>query len=275
MADFEDTNQIIDTIKRNKQLSSAITTSPTITFPVQVNAHDILMKLKARYNDDLQREGHPTMHSNIDLLVISCMRHRTNRIINLVGYDRQETERLINTTYSELVLPEDYKLAADIKDYYLKKFSWYILAEKPLSNFRTNLLEQLKNPNITTFTHETIGMLFSLPAFYQYDIGLDEFIRKATPIDVNDFRSFNVGQIEKSLDVLYVAKKTYVKRKSVFYWMLDENKYPCLLVTDENNPLLPLLNMLLSKTIHATCSELLCTRDNFTYKIVKLHDVKL
>jgi hypothetical protein len=128
-----------------------------------------LATLTAGWLDEIKSE--PKIHRfEDDPVALSCAVFREWRSNHLA--------RFLDLT-AATALPEDHATAAQIRDYYGKKFSYQLLKGHTLSPFRQTLV------GLMAETHHVeqsqMGMLYRLPGFYHEDQETDHMFEHVTP----------------------------------------------------------------------------------------------
>jgi hypothetical protein len=151
-----------------------------------------------------------------------------------VGYHRVNKEYGIFHTFDNLI-EQDFIEANVIREYYSKKYFWRGLkSNRPLSEFRSNLLKLIAINENWELTDKETGLFVKLPAFYKEDRFYD-FLIKNFKTD-KKFYEGTVG-LDKT-DTLEFLGKTFRwqgKRLST-YWFKNKDNRLYGYTTDHKHP---------------------------------------
>jgi hypothetical protein len=175
-----------------------------------------------------------------DILALSVTWHRLRPLIshgisNIVNPSNRPTKLTDSILFKEMI-QEDRDKANVIRDYYSKKLMMLTLKGQPLTNYRKDLNIFIHGDS-KTVKEEMMPLVYRLPEFHEYDVGLDEMF-----LDLDT--RFEDSEIAFStIRTLCPVKKFTVKRKSrkfVEYWMKDNENKPYKIEIDTNNELIHL-----------------------------------
>ena len=175
-----------------------------------------------------------------DILALSVTWHRLRPLIshgisNIMNPSNRPTKLTDEVLFKEMI-PEDREKANVIRDYYSKKLMMFTLKGQQLTSYRKDL-NTFIHGDCKVVKEEMMPLVYRLPEFYEYDVGLDEMFLEL------DTR-FEGSQISLStIKTLTPVKKFTVKRKSrrfVEYWLKDEENKPYKIEIDSNNELMHL-----------------------------------
>jgi len=175
-----------------------------------------------------------------DILALSVTWHRLRPLIshgisNIMNPSNRPTKLTDEVLFKEMI-QEDRDKANVIRDYYSKKLMMFTLKGQQLTSYRKDL-NTFIHGDCKVVKEEMMPLVYRLPEFYEYDVGLDEMFLEL------DTR-FEGSQIASStIKTLNPVKKFTVKRKSrrfVEYWLKDEENKPYKIEIDSNNELMHL-----------------------------------
>ena len=175
-----------------------------------------------------------------DILALSVTWHRLRPLIshgisNIMNPSDRPTKLTDSILFKEII-QEDRDKANLIRDYYSKKLMMFTLKGQQLTSYRKDL-NTFIHGDCKVVKEEMMPLVYRLPEFYEYDVGLDEMFLEL------DTR-FEGSQISLStIKTLTPVKKFTVKRKSrkfVEYWLKDEENKPYKIEIDSNNELMHL-----------------------------------
>jgi hypothetical protein len=162
------------------------------------------------------------------------------------------------------LISEDYTHAERIRDYYSKKIVMWKLKGERMSNYRNDLSTFVHSDGMK-FKEEMLGLAYYLPAFYEYDIQLDEVRLQVEPTGITKKPMINSSRI--FIPIKRIAQKT--KRISVVqYWLKDaKNDYAAMIQIEAKNQLEHLWNHVFNNNnlIEINGNFHLKQRDNFEY----------
>jgi hypothetical protein len=175
-----------------------------------------------------------------DILALSVTWHRLRPLIshgisNIMNPSNRPTKLTDEILFKEMI-QEDREKANVIRDYYSKKLMMFTLKGQQLTSYRKDL-NTFIHGDCKVVKEEMMPLVYRLPEFYEYDVGLDEMFLEL------DTR-FEGSQISLStIKTLTPVKKFTVKRKSrkfVEYWLKDNENKPYKIEIDSNNELMHL-----------------------------------
>ena len=175
-----------------------------------------------------------------DILALSVTWHRlrpliSHNISNIMNPSNRPTKLTDEILFKEII-QEDRAKANVIRDYYSKKLMMFTLKGQQLTSYRKDL-NTFIHGDCKVVKEEMMPLVYRLPEFYEYDVGLDEMFLEL------DTR-FEGSQISLStIKTLTPVKKFTVKRKSrkfVEYWLKDNENKSYKIEIDSNNELMHL-----------------------------------
>ena len=192
------------------------------------------------FADNANVKKYEVFETTEDILALSVTWHRLRPLIshgisNIVNPSNRPT-KLTDTILFKEMIQEDREKADVIRDYYSKKLMMFTLKGQRFSNYRKDL-NTFIHGDCKVVKEEMMPLVYRLPEFYEYDVGLDEMFLEL------DTR-FEGSQISLStIKTLTPVKKFTVKRKSrkfVEYWLKDNENKPYKIEIDSNNELMHL-----------------------------------
>ena len=198
--------------------------------------------------------------SPIDLLALSSAWKRMRD----AGTAHGRIGKLLDKDLFDSLISEDYTHAERIRDYYSKKIVMWKLKGERMSNYRNDLSTFVHSDGMK-FKEEMLGLAYYLPAFYEYDIQLDEVRLQVEPTGITKKPMINSSRI--FIPIKRIAQKT--KRISVVqYWLKDaKNDYAAMIQIEAKNQLEHLWNHVFNNNnlIEINGNFHLKQRDNFEY----------
>jgi len=175
-----------------------------------------------------------------DILALSVTWHRLRPLIshgisNIMNPSNRPTKLTDEILFKEMT-QEDREKANVIRDYYSKKIMMFTLKGQKLSNYRKDL-NTFIHGDCKVVKEEMMPLVYRLPEFYEYDVGVDEMFRDL------DTRFEELKIASPKLLTLYPVKKFTVKRKHrkfVEYWLKDKENKPYKIEINSNNELIHL-----------------------------------
>jgi hypothetical protein len=152
-----------------------------------------------------------------------------------VNPSNRPTKLTDSILFKELI-QEDREKADVIRDYYSKKLMMFTLKGQKFSNYRKDL-NTFIHGDCKVVKEEMMPLVYRLPEFHEYDVGLDEMFRDLDTRFEDSEISFS------TIRTLYPVKKFTVKRKDkrfVEYWLKDEENRPYKIEIDCSNDLMHL-----------------------------------
>ena len=175
-----------------------------------------------------------------DILALSVTWHRLRPLINngtstIIDPSNRPTKLTDSILFKEII-QEDRDKANLIRDYYSKKLMMFTLKGQQLTNYRKDL-NTFIHGDCKVVKEEMMPLVYRLPEFYEYDVGLDEmFLELDTRFEGSKIASSAIKKLNP-------VKKFTVKRKSrkfVEYWLKDEENKPYKIEINSNNELIHL-----------------------------------
>jgi hypothetical protein len=198
--------------------------------------------------------------SPIDLLALSSAWKR----LRDAGTAQGRIGKLLDKDLFDLLISEDYTHAERIRDYYSKKIVMWKLKGERMSNYRNDLSAFVHSDGMK-FKEEMLGLAYYLPAFYDYDIQLDEVRLQVEPAGITKKPMINSSRL--FIPIKRIAQKT--KRISVVqYWLKDaKNDHAAMIQIEAKNQLEHLWNHVFNNNnlIEINGNFHLKQRDNFEY----------
>lgn len=158
-----------------------------------------------------------------DLITLSCAWYRLRKDYkNKTAITR--IENMLSEQLFSSVTEEDRVHAAEIRDYYSKKFMVLSLKDQRLTSFRQDLYDYL-NGDGKKFMEKVIPMIYRLPEFYEHDSKFD-VVKRDFKKEIPNFKSY-YGNNKLDLSLMPVAKfnKTLKRGKFIEYWLKDDNDF--------------------------------------------------
>jgi hypothetical protein len=128
---------------------------------------------------------------------------------------------------------DDFNDAEDIKTYYSKKLMWSSLKDSRLSDYRTHLMSYLAHPK-TILSRKEVGMIVSLPYFYAEDQVMDLIAKNYQVADCPHVKP-NLKKFTRELAYVHQTSRWINKKKFIFYWFADDNKFVYNIQLEEGN----------------------------------------
>lgn len=210
--------------------------------------------------DDLL-EVHTFIH---DPLLLSCVLYRLvkeNQNPIAKGYSLTD-----QTTIEKYITAIDHKAANEISTYYSGKLLFSKLKGKETTKYRDDLYQYLVNRPLVV-DNRTVGMIYKLPYFYEYDTKLNEIFDGTNILDIT-----GIKHIAVDLNVSLVGKlDPYRKRNPVVeYWFKCDdlgNDTRILVQIEKKNPLITLLDeYLVNNKVMLSCKlDQEKLRDDYVY----------
>jgi hypothetical protein len=198
--------------------------------------------------------------SPMDLLVLSSAWKR----LRDSGSAQGRISKLLATELFQEVSSLDHQHAEKIRDYYSKKIVMWKLKGDKMSSYR-NDLSSLVHSDGTKFREDMLGLAYYLPAFYEYDIQLDDVRLQVESTGLAKKPMIN------SSKTLTPIKRIVQKTKhisAVQYWLKDtQNNHAAIIQIETKNQLEHLWNHVFatSDTIEINGNFHHKQRDNFEY----------
>ena len=171
--------------------------------------------------------------------------------------------RLLDKELFEELSNEDHQRAAEIRDHYSKKIvMWKLMGDK-LSKYREDLNIFVHSDGLK-FKEDMLGLAYHLPAFYEYDVQLDDVRLQVVSTKVPT-KALRDNRTLKPLKRIMFKNK---RNALVQYWLQDsETDTAAMIQIDTKNPLEHLWNRIFetSATLDVSGNFNLKKRDNFEY----------
>lgn len=202
---------------------------------------------------------------DVDPLVLSV------RLKKMKSADTTAWYRLESPQVKAELDEEDWNDAIKIKDYYSKKLVWDTLSDVNLTDYRSSLLQLLHHPKHNLSNRE-VGMIVTLPYFYEEDQILDDIIKS---YDVKDPPRVtpNLGRFTRKLTHIATTSRWVNKTDFNFYWFADDNKFVYLIQLAKDNLLLKFFEDAVLKG--DTIFDTLITKVDYPFSYYKMYDFKM
>jgi len=192
------------------------------------------------FADNVNVKKYEVFETTEDILALSVTWHRLRPLIshgisNIVNPSNRPTKLTDSILFKELI-QEDREKADVIRDYYSKKLMMFTLKGQKFSNYRKDL-NTFIHGDCKVVKEEMMPLVYRLPEFHEYDVGLDEMFRDLDTRFEDSEISFS------TIRTFYPVKKFTVKRKDkrfVEYWLKDEENRPYKIEIDCSNDLMHL-----------------------------------
>ena len=209
-----------------------------------------------------------------DILALSVTWHRLRPLIshgisNIINPSNRPTKLTDEILFREMT-QEDRNRAEVIRDYYSKKIMMFTLKGQKLSNYRKDL-NTFIHGDCKVVKEEMMPLVYRLPEFYEYDVGVDEmFLELDTKFQGSKISS-------PAVKTLTPVKKFIVKRKHrkfVEYWLKDNENKPYKIEINSNNELMHLWDYFYDKgKYHEITLDVVAKFDDWDsvshYKVIK------
>lgn len=186
--------------------------------------------------DDLETKKKDVIQEfSEDVLAISCCIQRLANGDAGGRFSRSLTSIHVASQVTDL----DRQKAQNIRKYYGEKMTVLILQGRELTKFRKDL-QQFLVMDALKVPESMCGMIYKLPDFYDYDMGIDEifksmYFKNSKVSNMNDYANRKLKFIKK------IGNQR--KHSSVMeYWFNDESLNKVMFKIDTNNPLITLLD---------------------------------
>lgn len=196
--------------------------------------------------------------SKIDLLVLSCAWHRLRNSKNTIKIN---ISSILNHNLFNELNSDDYALAQEIRNYYSKKIMLWTIKNVKMTKFRQDLSTFIQDDG-KKFTEKMIGLAFTLPSFYEYDIKLDLVFSGKNFVDIEKQRGRKVKELTL-IDKTIRDRKNFIKKYE--YWFLDQSNTINSICIDVNNPLISIWDNLILKPVQIEGSFIHRNYDEFEY----------
>ena len=151
--------------------------------------------------------------------------------------------KLTDSILFKEIIQEDRDKANLIRDYYSKKLMMFTLKGQQLTTYRKDLNIFIHGDS-KVVKEEMMPLIYRLPEFYDYDIGIDKMFRELN----TRFEGISIAS-ENAIS-LYPVSKFTVNRKSrkyVEYWLKDEQNIPYRIEVEQKNQLIQLWDYFFEK----------------------------
>jgi hypothetical protein len=209
-----------------------------------------------------------------DILALSVTWHRLRPLIshgisNIINPSNRPTKLTDEILFREMT-QEDRNRAELIRDYYSKKLMMFTLKGQALSKYRKDL-NTFIHGDCKVVKEEMMPLVYRLPEFYEYDVGVDEMFLE---LDTR-FQGSKISS--PAVKTLTPVKKFIVKRKHrkfVEYWLKDNENKPYKIEINSNNELMHLWDYFYDKgKYHEITLDMVAKFDDWDsvshYKLIK------
>jgi hypothetical protein len=209
-----------------------------------------------------------------DILALSVTWHRLrplishgiSKIINPINRPTKLTDEILFREMTQ----EDRNRAEVIRDYYSKKLMMFTLKGQALSKYRKDL-NTFIHGDCKVVKEEMMPLVYRLPEFYEYDVGVDEMFLE---LDTR-FQGSKISS--PAIKTLTPVKKFIVKRKHrkfIEYWLKDIENKPYKIEINSNNELIHLWDYFYDKgKYHEITLDMVAKFDDWDsishYKMIK------
>lgn len=144
---------------------------------------------------------------------------------------------------AENITAGDMHLADTIRKFYMDRYLLANLRGDKLSTFRTDLINFLYSNDVGqsaySITSKTVGMMYKLPYFYEYDVAVSNVL--------TDYNTDTSKKLENAFSLEYIAKLDMHRKKTpVFeYWFKDADNHRIAFLLEKRNPLVPMFDLLI------------------------------
>lgn len=213
-------------------------------------------------------EDPPYVSAYADVVAISCAVQRFQRKNpqEFVAISVLVTDKFVE----KYLLAEDYEKAKQIRQYYQQKSTFWALTNKNKSKFRQDLAEFLTQ-DVVKYKHSLLGLIYSLPFFYDYDLKLYDMSQK--------FNLQGISPFKGDLKLNYVGElSTNIRSSSLKeFWFTNENRQPVMITLSPKNPLMTVWHDYLerSNTITLTGRFSVNTDRDFHYLTADKWELKM
>ncbi len=181
-------------------------------------------------------------------------------------------KRLENPSVKSALMGNDFNDAVKIKEYYSKKIMWSSLKDSNLSRYRADLMQYLQHPK-TMLSKQEVGMLVTLPYFYDEDQIIDSITSQYLTSDIPHVRP-NMKKITRELVFLHQTSRWVHRKKTIFYWFADDNSFVYNIQLEEGNVLRKFFeDAVLTKS--TSVFETLITKVVYPFEYYKMFDYRL
>ncbi len=202
---------------------------------------------------------------DVDPLVLSV------RLKKMKAADPHGWHRIESPQVKAQLDGEDWNDAIKIKDYYSKKLVWNSLSDEKLSNYRASLLQLLHHPK-HNLSKKEVGMIVTLPHFYEEDQTLDSIVKSYRVADTPRITP-NLGRFARNLTLIGTTNRWLNKTHFNFYWFADDNKFVYSIQLAKDNVLLPFFEDAIMS--NEPSFDTLLTKVDYPFSYYKMYDFKL
>ena len=210
----------------------------SITGPNNYNSNDLTLDW---FSESKNVKKYEVYETSEDVLALSVTWHRIRSGSFIPPLDNPT--KLTDEILFKEMTQEDRERANDIRDYYSKKLMMLTLKEHRISNYRKDLSIFIHGDS-KLVKEEMMPLIYRLPEFYDYDIGIDKMFRELN----TRFEGISIAS-ENAIS-LYPVSKFTVNRKSrkyVEYWLKDEQNIPYRIEVEQKNQLIQLWDYFFEK----------------------------
>jgi len=203
---------------------------------------------------------------DVDPLVLSV------RLKKIRDEDPSKWYRLDDPNVKAALTGDDFNDAQVIKEYYSKKMMWVNLKDSRLSDYRSNLVQFLSQVK-STLSKKEVGMVVTLPHFYQEDQVLDSIIKNYQVTDCPLVKP-NLKKFQRELVYIHQTSRWVNKKKFIFYWFADDNRFVYNIQLDEGNLLRKFFEDIVL-TQSTTKFETHITKVDYPFDYYKMFDFRI
>ena len=203
---------------------------------------------------------------DVDPLVLSV------RLKKIRDEDPSKWYRLDDPHVKAALTGDDFNDAQVIKEYYSKKMMWVNLKDSRLSDYRSNLVQFLSQVK-STLSKKEVGMVVTLPHFYQEDQVLDSIIKNYQVTDCPLVKP-NLKKFQRELVYIHQTSRWVNKKKFIFYWFADDNRFVYNIQLDEGNLLRKFFEDIVL-TQSTTKFETHITKVDYPFDYYKMFDFRI
>lgn len=190
----------------------------------QINSRQNSSTLDELFNQEYREDP---VKFDVNPLVLSV------RLKKMIEAEPTHWHRLESVAVKSKLMGEDFNEAEAIKEYYSKKLMWTTLKDSRMSDYRTHLMSFLEHPK-STLTKREVGMVVTLPYFYEEDQVLDSIIKNYQVKDCPRV-SPNMTSVTRELVYIHYTSRWIGKKKFMFYWFADDNQFVYNIQIEEGN----------------------------------------
>lgn len=203
---------------------------------------------------------------DVDPLVLSV------RLKKIKEADPTQWFRLEDPSVKAKLMGEDFNEAESIKDYYSKKLMWTSLKDTQMSPYRAHLIGLLSQVK-SILTKKEVGMIVTLPYFYAEDQIMDSMAKNYQVIDCPLVKP-NLEKLQRELVYIHQTIRWINKKKFIFYWFADDNRFVYNIQLDEGNLLRKFFeDIVLTKS--TSIFETHITKVDYPFDYYKMFDFRI